>query len=50
MDNIVGEGRAPELASQLLDDPELLLVSVEEPPMFIVADATLIGTRQCWRR
>ena len=27
VDNIVGEGRAPGLASRLLDDPELLLVS-----------------------
>ena len=38
VDNIVDEGRAPRLASRLLDDPELLLVSAEEPPMFIVAE------------
>ena len=28
---------APGLASRLLDDPELLLVSAEKPPPFIVA-------------
>ena len=38
VDNIVGEGRAPGLASRLLDDPELLLVSAEEPPTFTVAE------------
>ena len=37
VDNIVGEGGAPKVASRLLDDPELLLVSAEEPPTFTVA-------------
>ena len=37
-DNIVDEGEAPRLASRLLDDPELLLVSAEEPPTFTVAE------------
>ena len=32
VDNIIGEGGAPGLASHFLDDPELLLVSAEEPP------------------
>jgi hypothetical protein len=45
MDNVVGEAEAPGLASRLLDDPELLLMSAEEPAMFAVAkkDAS-------WRR
>ena len=34
----VGEGGAPGLASRLLNDPELLLVSAEEPPTFTVAE------------
>ena len=38
VDNIVGEGGAPGLASRFLDDVELLLVSAEEPPMFVVAE------------
>jgi len=38
VDNIVSEGGAPELASRLLDDLELLLVSAEEPSTFTVAE------------
>jgi hypothetical protein len=38
VDNIVGDGGAPGLASRLLDDPELLLVSAKEPPTFTVAE------------
>ena len=38
VDNLVGEGGAPRLASRLLDDPELLLVSAKEPPTFTVAE------------
>ena len=38
VDNIVGEGGAPKVASRLLDDPELLLISAEEPPTFTVAE------------
>ena len=38
VDNFVGEGGAPGLASRLLNDPELLLVSAEEPPTFTVAE------------
>jgi hypothetical protein len=38
VDNIVGEGGASGLASRFLDDPELLLVSAEEPPTFAVAE------------
>ena len=38
VDNLVGEGGAPGLASRLLDDPELLLVSAEEPPTFTMAE------------
>ena len=38
LDNIIGNAGATGLASQLLDDPELLLVSVEEPATFVVAE------------
>ena len=38
VDNIVGEGGAPGLASRFFDDPELFLVSAKEPPMFAVAE------------
>ena len=38
VDNLVGEGGAPGLASRLLDDPELLLVSTEELSTFTVAE------------
>ena len=38
VDNLVSEGGAPGLAWRLMDDPELLLVSIEEPPTFIVAE------------
>ena len=38
LDNIVGNAGATGLASRLLDDPELLLVSAKEPPMFAVAE------------
>ena len=38
MDNIVSEGGALRLDSRLLDDLELLLVSVEEPSTFTVAE------------
>ena len=38
LDNIVGNAGAIGLASRLLDDPELLLVSVEEPPTFALAE------------
>ena len=38
VDNIVGDRGAPGLATRILDDPELLLVSAEEPPTFTVAE------------
>ena len=38
LDNIIGNAGAIGLASRLLDDPELLLVSAEEPPTFAVAE------------
>ena len=38
LDNIVGNAGATGLASRLLDDPELLLVSADVPPMFAVAE------------
>ena len=38
LDNIIGNAGATGLASRLLDDPELLLVSAEEPPTFAVAE------------
>jgi hypothetical protein len=38
MDNVVGEAEAPGLASRLLDDPKLLLMSAEEPMTFAVAE------------
>jgi hypothetical protein len=38
VDNIVGNGGVPGLATRILDDPELLLISAEEPPMFTVAE------------
>ena len=38
LDNIVGNAGATGLASRLLDDPELLLVSAEEPSTFAVAE------------
>ena len=38
LDNIVGNAGATGLASRLLDDPELLLVIVEEPSTFAVAE------------
>ena len=34
VDNLVGELATPSLASKLLGDQELLLVSAEETPMF----------------
>ena len=45
LDNIVGNAEASGLASRLLDDPELLLVSAKEPPT-----STPIGDGQCWKR
>jgi hypothetical protein len=38
MDNVAGEAEAPGLATHLLDDQELLLMSAEEPAMFIVVE------------
>ena len=38
LDNIIGNAGAIGLASWLLDNPELLLVSAEEPPTFAVAE------------
>ena len=38
MDNIVDNAGATGLAIRLFDDPELLLVSAEEPPTFAVAE------------
>jgi hypothetical protein len=35
MDNLVSGSAAPGLASRVLDDEELLLMSTEEPPTFI---------------
>ena len=38
LDNIIGNAGATGLASLLLDDLELLLISAEEPPTFAVAE------------
>ena len=38
LDNIIGNVGSTGMASRLLDDPELLLVSAEEPPTFAVVD------------
>ena len=38
LDNIVGNTRSSGLVGQLLNDLEPLLVSVEEPPMFTLAE------------
>ena len=38
VNNIVGDGGALGLATSILDDPKLLLVSAEEPPTFVVAE------------
>ena len=38
MDNFVGDAEAPRLASRLLEDPELLLMSAEEPTTFAAAE------------
>jgi hypothetical protein len=37
LDNVVREAEAPCLATHLLDDQELLLMSAEEPTTFAVA-------------
>ena len=37
LDDIVGGIGPSGLAGQLLNDQELLLISVEEPPMFMLA-------------
>ena len=38
MDNFVGDAEAPRLASRLLEDQELLLMSAEEPTTFAAAE------------
>ena len=38
LDNIVGGTGSSSLVGRLLNDPELLLVSVEEPPTFALAE------------
>jgi hypothetical protein len=38
MVNVIGEAEASGLATRLLDDQELLLMSAEEPAMFTVAE------------
>ena len=38
LDNNIGNAGASGLASRLLDDPEPLLVSAEEPPTFALAE------------
>ena len=38
LDDIVGDTGPSGLAGRLLNDPELLLVSVEEPPTFALAE------------
>ena len=50
LDSIVGNAGAIGLASRLLNDPELLLVSAEEPPTFTVAERNANWRRGCWRR
>ncbi|CAA0840906.1 cysteine-rich RLK (RECEPTOR-like protein kinase) 8, partial [Striga hermonthica] len=45
MDNLVGNSVVPGLASRLLDDQELLLVSAEEPSTFAQAERDV-----SWRR
>ena len=37
LDDIVGGTWSLGLAGRLLNDPELLLISAEEPPMFVLA-------------
>jgi hypothetical protein len=46
MDNIVGEAKAPGLASCLLKDPTLLLMSIEEPISWQLR-RTQAGGRRC---
>ena len=38
LDDIVGGTGTSSLAGRLLSDPELLLVSAEEPPTFVLAE------------
>ena len=38
LDNIVGGTGPSGMAGRLLNDAELLLVSAEEPPMFVLAE------------
>jgi hypothetical protein len=40
VDNIIGDTRALGLVSQLLDNLELLLISIEEPPTADASNAT----------
>ena len=39
LDNIVDGTGSSDLAAQLLNDPELLLVSAEELPMFVLTES-----------
>ena len=45
LDDIIGGTGPSGLAGQLLNDPELLLVSAEEPPTFALAECD-----SNWRR
>ena len=38
LDNIIGGTGPSGLAGRLVNDPELLLVSAEEPPTFVLAE------------
>ena len=50
LDNIIGNVGATGLASRLLDDLELLLVSAEDPSTFAVAERDANWRRGCWKR
>ena len=45
LDDIVGGTGSSGLAGRLLNDPELLLIGAEEPPIFVLAERD-----ENWRR
>ena len=50
LDDIIGGIGSLGLVGRLLNDPELLLVSAEEPPTFALTELMQIGDGRCWRR
>jgi len=50
LDNIIGSIGPSGLVGWLLNDLELLLISTEEPPTFMLPSAMQIGDGRCWRR